>query len=76
MAPGLCILILYEATSNLGPTTEGLIQKVIDEEFRENTVITVAHRLSTVGNVDTVVLLEKRKVDRIGLPRDILAGMS
>lgn len=37
-----------EATANIDIHTEKIIQKLIKEEFRESTVLTVAHRLNTI----------------------------
>jgi len=67
-----CILVLDEATSNLDKETEALIQTVIRQEFKGNTVITVAHRLETVLESDYIVLLEKGEVSKIGPPADVL----
>jgi ABC-type multidrug transport system fused ATPase/permease subunit len=67
-----CILVLDEATSNLDRETETLIQTVIKKEFKNNTVITVAHRLETVAESDYIVMLEKGKVTKIGPPAEVL----
>lgn len=72
MAKGRCILVLDEATSNLDAATEEIIKAIIDEEFRDNTVIVVAHRLETVTDVDVVLMLESGKVVKIGAPDDVL----
>lgn len=51
------ILILDEATSALDNITEQLIQESLDELSKNRTTIVVAHRLSTVKNADTIVVL-------------------
>jgi ATP-binding cassette subfamily C (CFTR/MRP) protein 1 len=72
VASGRCILVLDEATSNLDKATEVIIQNIIATEFRENTVITVAHRLETVAEADEILLLEKGEVIKQGPPSDVL----
>ena len=56
------ILILDEATSALDSETEKLIQQSIENLLGNYTLIIVAHRLSTIRNVDHVVLLDKGKI--------------
>lgn len=53
------ILILDEATSALDSETEREIQQSIEELQGQYTLIIVAHRLSTIRNVDRVVLMDK-----------------
>ena len=56
------ILILDEATSALDSETEREIQQSIEELQGQYTLIIVAHRLSTIRNVDTVVLMDKGEI--------------
>jgi ABC-type multidrug transport system fused ATPase/permease subunit len=72
LAGGRCILVLDEATSNLDPATEAIVKDIIKEDFKDNTVITVAHRLHTMHNCDIVLVLEKGKVIDIGSPDKII----
>ena len=51
------IIILDEATANIDLVTEQKIQKVISTEFKECTVITIAHRLQTIIDNDRVMVL-------------------
>jgi ATP-binding cassette subfamily C (CFTR/MRP) protein 1 len=75
-ADGRCILVLDEATSNLDADTEAIVQKVIQEEFKDNTVIAVAHRLDTLREFDTIVVLDKGVVSQIGPPMEVIRGIT
>lgn len=60
------ILMLDEATSALDVESENEIQTQIDKYRGKKTIIIVAHRLSTIRNVDYVVVLENGKVAEFG----------
>lgn len=73
------ILLLDEATSSLDGRTEKLVMKTLDEHRRTResqgktlTVVISAHRMSTIGSVDTVVVLDHGMVSEIGSPRQML----
>lgn len=53
------ILILDEATSALDNESEMIIQNSLEELTAGRTTITIAHRLSTVENADTILVLQK-----------------
>jgi len=59
------ILILDEATSALDTETERHIQDSIEQLKGHYTLITVAHRLSTVKNSDLIVMMEKGRIEYI-----------
>lgn len=75
VAKGKCILVLDEATSNLDEASEVIVQSVIKEEFADNTVITVAHRLKTIQEADQVLMLERGRVVKVGTPKEIWSLM-
>ncbi len=57
------ILVLDEATSSLDSTSENHIQKAINHlRKQDKTIIVIAHRLSTVVNADSIVVLSNGKV--------------
>lgn len=60
------ILILDEATSALDNATEILIQAALDELCRGRTTIVVAHRLSTIKNVDEIAVVSDGRIKEIG----------
>jgi len=60
------ILILDEATSALDSESESIVAKAIDNLMGKQTVIAVAHRLSTLKNMDRIIYLEKGKVAESG----------
>jgi ABC-type multidrug transport system fused ATPase/permease subunit len=61
------ILILDEATSALDSATEELVLKSIHRAMRHKTIIMVSHKLDTVKNCDSIVLLENGKIKYSGL---------
>ncbi|VVC94182.1 unnamed protein product [Leptidea sinapis] len=66
------LLVLDEATANVDPNTDALIQKSIRKHFAQCTVITVAHRLHTVADADRVVVMEAGQIVESGHPHDLL----
>lgn len=70
------ILILDEATSALDSETEKKIQNNIDSLKGSYTIITVAHRLSTIVNADKIVVMSKGKIVDVGSYDDLLTYSS
>lgn len=60
------IIILDEATSSVDPENEQQLQRAIEELTKKKTVIMIAHRLSTVRNADTIVVLSEGKIMQQG----------
>ena len=67
------ILLLDEATSALDTQTERSIQESLNAAGRGRTVITIAHRLSTVVDADRIVVLEQGEVVEEGAHAQLLA---
>jgi len=62
------ILVLDEATSNVDMRTDDFIQKTLKQRFRDYTIITIAHRLNTIADYDTVIVMDKGRIVEIGAP--------
>eukprot|EP00249_Psilotum_nudum_P015453 c25333_g3_i2 orf=348-4094(+) len=60
------ILLLDEATSALDAESESVVQAALDVLMQGRTTVVVAHRLSTVQNLDTITVLEGGKVKEQG----------
>jgi ATP-binding cassette subfamily B multidrug efflux pump len=67
------IMILDEATSNIDPATETLIQDALEKLMNKRTSIIIAHRLSTIKNVDRIIVLHKGKIHETGDHEDLMA---
>jgi len=65
------ILILDEATSSLDSKSEHAVQEALQRLMKNRTTLIVAHRLSTIQNVDQIITLKNGKVDEIGSPREL-----
>ena len=56
------VVLLDEATASIDLNTEEIVQKLILEEFKESTVLTVAHRLNTINNSDKIVVMNSGSI--------------
>ncbi len=66
------ILILDEATSSLDSVTEKLIQESLHLLMKNKTTIVVAHRLSTLADMDRILVFHKGKIIEEGNKEDLL----
>jgi len=68
------IMIFDEATSAVDTETEMLIQRSIDELAADRTTFIIAHRLSTVRDADTILVIDDGEIVERGTHDDLLTG--
>uniref|UniRef100_A0AAQ5XQR9 Multidrug resistance-associated protein 4 n=1 Tax=Amphiprion ocellaris TaxID=80972 RepID=A0AAQ5XQR9_AMPOC len=66
------ILIIDEATANVDPRTDSLIQQTIRDKFHECTVLTIAHRLNTIIDCDRILVLDAGRIQEYDEPYVLL----
>ncbi|MGN6473713.1 MAG: ABC transporter ATP-binding protein, partial [Mycobacteriales bacterium] len=67
------VLILDEASSSLDAPTERLVQRALQTLLVDRTALIIAHRLSTVGIADRVLVMSDGRLVEDGTPTDLLA---
>lgn len=70
------VLIIDEATANVDPRTDELIQKTIRDKFKECTVLTIAHRLNTIIDSDRILVLDAGRIHEYDAPHVLLQNQS
>ena len=68
------ILLLDEATSALDSESEVAIQTALRELMQKKTVIAIAHRLSTLREMDRIIVLDRGKIVEEGTHEKLVAG--
>jgi ATP-binding cassette subfamily B protein len=66
------IILLDEATSSVDSESEIMIQNAISEILKNRTSIVVAHRLSTIKEVDKIVVIDSGEIKEIGGHKDLI----
>ena len=67
------VLVLDEATSNLDPGTEAVVERALEHLMTGRTVIVVAHRLSTVRRADRIAVVDHARVVELGTHYELVA---
>ncbi|KAK7450079.1 hypothetical protein BaRGS_00039980 [Batillaria attramentaria] len=67
------ILVLDEATAAVDMETDDVIQQTIRSEFKDSTVLTIAHRLNTIIDYDRILVMEDGQIKEFASPQQLLA---
>ncbi|XP_072031469.1 ATP-binding cassette sub-family C member 9-like [Amphiura filiformis] len=70
------VLIMDEATASIDYSTEKLLQEVVASAFEDKTVLTIAHRVSTIRESDTIWVLGDGEIIECDSPENLLATES
>ncbi|XP_018491426.1 ABC transporter C family member 7 isoform X2 [Raphanus sativus] len=70
------VLVLDEATASVDTATDNLIQETLRQHFSDCTVITIAHRISSVIDSDMVLLLDQGLIKEHDSPAKLLEDKS
>ena len=67
------IIVLDEATAALDQKTEDIIQKSIDNYFKNSTVFSIAHRIKCVLDFDRIMVFDEGKLKEFDEPKKLLS---
>lgn len=67
------VLVLDEATAAVDMETDKIIQETIRSEFKEKTILTIAHRIDTVLDSDRIIVLDAGEVKEFDTPERLLS---
>jgi ATP-binding cassette subfamily B protein len=67
------VLVLDEATSNLDPGTEAIVEGALERLMRDRTTIVVAHRLSTVRRADRIAVVDDGELAELGTHDELVS---
>lgn len=67
------ILVMDEATASIDNETDAAIQEMIRENFKDATVLTIAHRLNTIMDSDRILVLDDGRIAELDTPSNLLS---
>lgn len=67
------ILVLDEATAAIDTESENILEKAIEESFRDRTSLVIAHRLSTIRRADRIVVMAEGEIRESGNHEQLMA---
>lgn len=68
------VLVLDEATSNLDPGTEAIVEAALETLMGSRTTVVVAHRLSTIQRADRIAVIDDGRLAELGTHDELLAA--
>lgn len=68
------VLLLDEPTSALDRETEAFVNETLKEISKDRTVITVAHRLSTITDYDEIIVIDEGKIVEYGTHEELMSA--
>ncbi|KAJ2517730.1 Canalicular multispecific organic anion transporter 1, partial [Coemansia sp. RSA 1939] len=68
------IVVLDEATANVDLETDRQVHSLIQSEFKDCAVLTIAHRLETIMRSDRVIVMDSGRIVEVGPPAELLAS--
>ncbi len=71
---GPSVIVMDEATSNLDPETEGVVEAALATLLEGRTAIVIAHRLATAERADRVVVMDEGRIVEVGHHTELVAA--